>query len=222
MVAPETRRFMRKYDRKIERELKRDRKMLFKALGEFANIRENSQGWTHFGKRWPEFFPEEEYKRLAACSKPSILDYPYWLNQIWTGGETEPHLRILLGIDSAPEPVDGMMPEDAWLIGLASIGAKFYADWDQGIFSYEGTCDFQRALFLLFRESWRARVCEKCDSKFIARRAAQKYCSTDCSEDMQRELKQKWWAEHGEKWRKRHKLSAAKRKSGKNGSDKAR
>jgi len=105
---------------------------------------------------------------------------------------------------------------------MSSLPGKFDADWDEGVFTYEGACNFQRALYLLFRESWRARVCEKCDAKFIARRAAQKYCTTDCSEEMQRELKLKWWDKHGEAWRKGRKTLKSQKKGSSNGPRKAR
>jgi hypothetical protein len=118
--------------------------------------------------------------------------------------------------------VDELPPEDMWEADLAPIAAKFDLDWDEGVFRYQGACDFQRALYVLFRESWRARICEKCETKFIARRVAQKYCSTECSGSMQRELKQKWWAEHGETWRRRRKESKWKRSGGQNGPRKAR
>jgi hypothetical protein len=204
MQAPELRRVFQKYERKLDRELRRDKRKLFEALGEFANIRRDEKGWSHFRKRWPKFFPEEEYDRVVEGSKPSIADYPYCLDQLWIG--TDSPVKIMLGIDAAPNRVDELWPEDMWLAGVASIPAEFFVDWDEGVFRYRGACDFQRALYLLFRESWRARVCEKCLTKFIARRAAQKYCSTDCSENMQRELKQKWWAEHGQTWRKQRKV----------------
>jgi hypothetical protein len=180
-------------------------------MEQFANIRSDKHGWTHFKRLWPDFFPSEEYERALQGLKPSILDYPYWLDQIWMGGETDPYLRILLGIETAPGSGDEVTPEESWIAGLTTIPAKFNVDWDEGVFTYEGACDFQKALYLLFRESWRARVCEKCGAKFIARRAAQKYCSTDCSESMQRELKQKWWAEHGEAWRRQRKNPQRKR-----------
>jgi hypothetical protein len=219
LYFPEYRRLFRNYQRMVESGLRRDRRKLFQALQEFANIPSDKNVWIHFRKRWPNFFPEIEYDKAANGSKLSILSYPYWLNLIWDGGETEPHLKIMLGLEDAP--VDGT-PEDAWVANLSSIPAKFCADWDEGVFCYEGGCDFQRALYLLFRESWRARMCEKCGAKFIARRAAQKFCTTDCSENMQRELKQKWWAEHGEAWRRRRKKLERKGKGGQNGSRKAR
>jgi hypothetical protein len=222
MQSPELRKVLRQYDRKVMRDLRRDRPKLFLALGEFANIRSDAEGWAHFRKRWPNFFPESEYDKVAEGQKPSVFDYPYWLDQIWKGGETEPYLRILLGIDSAPEPADEGTPEDSWIVGLSSIPAQFYADWDEGVFRYQGACDFQRALYLLFLDSWRARVCEKCGTKFIAARAAQKFCSTDCSEAMQREFRRRWWAEHGAAWRKKREIVKSRKKGGKNGTHKTR
>ena len=212
MRLPEDRQLFRRYQRIVERRLIRDRPKLFRALEEFANMRSDQAGWRGFRKRCPDFFPEHEYDRAMQGLEPSILGYPYWLHQIWVGGETVPALHIMLGVDTAP--TEGT-PEDAWYSDLATIHSKFLADWGEGVFCYEGACDFQRALYLLFRESWRARVCEQCDAKFIAKRKAQKYCSSDCSENIQRELKRKWWAEHGETWRQR-------RKAGKHGSRKAR
>ena len=219
MLPPEMRRVLQHYERKIMQELRRDRPKLFRALAEFANMRPDAQGWAHFRKRWPNFFPEPEYDRVELAQKPSILDYPYWLNQVWIGGETEPHLRILFGIESAP--TEGT-PEDAWLSGLATIPAQFYADWDEGVFRYQGVCDFQRALYLLFLDSWRARVCEKCGAKFIAARAAQKFCSTDCSEAMQREFRRRWWAEHGEAWRQKRKEAKSRKRGRTNVTPKTR
>jgi hypothetical protein len=219
---PEYRRLFQQHERLLERGLRRDRPKLFRALEEFANIRSDKEGWAQFKSRWPDFFPSEEYERAVQGLKPSILDYPYWLNQIWMGGETNPYLRILLGIETAPGAEEEGTPEDSWIVGLSSMPAKFDAEWGEGVFTYEGACDFQRALYWLFRESWRARFCEKCDAKFIARRTAQKYCSTDCSENMQRQLKRRWWAEHGETWRRERRPSKSKRKAAQNGTRKTR
>jgi len=220
---PELRRMSRQYDRKVKRDLRRDRRKLFQALEAFANVRPDKKGWAHFRRLWPDFFPSEEYDRVAAGSEPSVLKYPYWLKQIWWGGETNPYLHILLGLEPTPDRKAEGTPEEAWVADLRSIiPVEFYADWDEGIFRYQGGCDFQRALYLLFRESWRARVCEKCNANFNARRAAQKYCSTDCSESVQRELKLKWWADHGKSWRKERKVSKSKKKGGPNGARKTR
>jgi hypothetical protein len=212
----------REYDRAVMRDMRKDQRGLFRALEEFANIQKGVKAWAQFRKRWPNFFPESEYDDVMRGQKPSVYDYPYWLDQIWKGGETDPYLLILLGIQSAPGPADDGTLEDSWTVGLSSMPAHFYSVWDEGLFSYRGSCDFQRALYLLFLDSWRARVCEKCGAKFIAKRAAQKFCSTDCSEAMQREFRRRWWAEHGKAWREKRKESKLKKRGGKNGTDKTR
>ena len=119
MQPPELKRIFQKYDRKLERELQRDRRKLFQALEEFANIRSDKEGWAHFRKRWPKFFPGEEYDRVAKDLKPSIADYPYCLVRLWIG--TDSPLRLMLGIDTAPYHVHELPPDDAWVAHLASM-----------------------------------------------------------------------------------------------------
>ena len=220
MQSPELRREFQKYERKLDRELRIDKRKLFEALEEFANIRSDKEGWAHFRKQWPNFFPGEQYDRVVEGSKPSIADYPYCLDRLWIG--TDSPVEVLLGIDARPYRADELPPEEMWIADLASIAAEFGVDWDGGVFRYRGACDFQRALYLLFLESWKARVCEKCSTKFIARRVAQKYCSTECSQDIQRELKQKWWAEHGEAWRRQRRNPQRKGKDKQHGTYKTR
>jgi hypothetical protein len=222
MYLPEDARMFRRYRRKVEHDRRNAKPKLFQALEELANIRFDEAAWKHFRQRWPSFFPQEEYERVVQRVKPNIKDYPYWLGQIWIGGETEPYLRILLGLETAPGPQDQGTLEDSWLVGLATVPSQLYADWNEGAFCYEGVCDFHEALYLLFRESWRARVCESCGAKFIARRAAQKYCSPECSGKAQRELNRSWWAVHGETWRRQRNTARSPRKRRKNGPHKAR
>lgn len=222
LLPPKVRRAFEQHERKVERELKRDRRRLFRALAEFANMRLDAGGWAHFRNRWPNFFPEVDYDRVAANETPGIFDFPFWVGEIWRGGETDPYLGVMLGIRPTPK-ADDLNPEEASALRLRSIPPDLFAlDWTTGTIVYHGGCDFQRALYLLFRESWRARICEACESKFIAQRVGQKYCSTDCSERMQREVKRKWWNKHGETWRKERGSSAPKKKGRKNGTQKAR
>jgi hypothetical protein len=222
MASKELRKALREYGRKVMRDLLKDRPKLFAALEEFANIQSDPAAWGQFRKRWPSFFPESEYERVAQGLKPSVFPYPYWLGQIWYGGETEPYLRILLGVESGNATLSEGTPEEAWIADMSQIPAELHADWNEGIFRYQSVCHFQRALYLLFLDSWRARVCEKCDAKFIAKRAAQKFCSTDCSEAMQREFRRRWWAANGAAWREKRNKSKLKEKGGKNGARKTR
>ncbi len=220
--APELKREFGKHDREVERALRKDRSKLFRALGEFAIMGGDAESWQHFRRRWPEFFPAEEYESAISGVSPSIADYPYWLDQIWRGGETDPYLEIMLGVRPTPEP-DENWPENAPATHLRSIAPlEFALDWNTGRIRYRSACDFQRALYLLYRESWRARVCERCEALYIASRESQRYCSTDCSEEMQREVKRKWWAEHGREWREQRSRIQSKKRGKGNGTKKAR
>lgn len=243
--APELKRAFETQDRELERALRKDRAKLFRALGEFAIMEEDAESWAQFRRRWPDFFPEDEYDRITGpipgvqsstltvsfpeseeCTNaglsPTIQSYPRWLRQIWQGGETDPYLEIMLGVKATPM-ADELNPEEAHRASIRSIKADDFAlDWTASRIRYRGACDFQRALYLLYRESWRARVCEKCEACFIAKREGQRYCSTDCSEEMQREFKRKWWAEHGKAWRKERSETASKRKGGKHGAEETR
>jgi hypothetical protein len=207
---------VRKFNRSIEHGLRKDRPRLFEALGEFVNIRSDKEAWSHFRNLWPRFFPQTEYEKAEKGLPESVRDYPSWLRQVWDGYTAS--LLPLLGVKTETP----FREEQEQVSGIHRLPAQFFPDWDEGIFLYQSGCDFQRSLYLLFRESWRARTCEKCGNKFIARRVAQKYCTTDCSESVQRELKLKWWSEYGETWRQKRKASRSKGKEDKRGTRKTR
>jgi hypothetical protein len=209
---------VRKFNREVERDLQKDRRKLLSALENFANIRADRKAWSHFRKRWPKFFPASEFDRAEMGLADSVHSYPEWLDGIWRGYDSGAPLFALLGLSvEAWKPV-----EEIPRAQIHRIPAQFFADWDEGTFHYRGMCHFQRALFLLFRESWRARVCEKCGYKFVARRVAQRYCTRECSESKQKELKRRWWNEHGEEWRKRRMKSKRRKAGGSNVTLKAR
>ena len=197
--------------RGIDKSLRQNRLNLLKALEEFANLRPDEEGWRHFRKRWPDFFPSAEYDKVFDGSEPSIATHPRWLDVVWEDSDPTGVLNILLGIESPPslEGVEQSLwtHEDVYLQNIAPIPAVCWFDWNHATFVYMGECDFQRALYLLCRQSWRARLCSKCSAKFIAKRAAQKYCSNTCSLAAQREYRKRWWDAHGEKWRKDRKAT---------------
>jgi hypothetical protein len=212
----ELKKLVRQFNREIEDGLRKDRPKLFEALGEFVNIRSDKEAWSHFRNRWPRYFPLTEYGKAEKNLPESVRDYPKWLREIWDGYTAS--LLPLLGV-KADTP---FQKEQALVAGIYCLPAYFYPDWDGGILLYQSGCDFQRSLYLLLRESWRARACENCGNRFIARRVAQKYCTTDCSEHVQHELKLKWWTEHGKRWRQKRKVSKSKEKGGNNANRKAR
>jgi hypothetical protein len=79
---------------------------------------------------------------------------------------------------------------------------------------------FEVALMYCMRSAERLRVCQNTECPtpyFIAQRRWQKYCSEKCAQPSQREFKRKWWADHGDAWRKAQKATGKKsqRKRGK-------
>jgi hypothetical protein len=82
------------------------------------------------------------------------------------------------------------------------------ADWRTGSFIYMPDNDFQRAVYILFREGWRAKTCARCSRRFIADKPLQRYCSTECSGETKRERTLDWWNKHGKKWRTMRKASS--------------
>lgn len=86
--------------------------------------------------------------------------------------------------------------------------SRLRADWETGTFEYQPENDFQRAVYVLFREGWRAKICPQCLRRFIASRPVQSYCSTRCSGKAKRERNLAWWNTHGKKLRKRREIAS--------------
>jgi hypothetical protein len=64
---------------------------------------------------------------------------------------------------------------------------------------------FEQALSYLIKVGDKARYCAnpECPAPyFFVTRKNQRYCSEICAAPAQRELKRKWWSEHGGEWRK--------------------
>jgi hypothetical protein len=80
---------------------------------------------------------------------------------------------------------------------------------------------FEQALSYLVKAGNKARYCANPDCPapfFFVQRKNQRYCSEVCAGPAQRELKRKWWAEHGEEWR----AARQSKKPGKVKSDKGK
>jgi hypothetical protein len=92
-ILPENRRLFQRYERSAERDLRRARPRLFRALEQFANIRSDKEGWAHFRKLWPDFFPSDEYEKAVQGLKTTerlrnrgSWDFPlYHLNLMLIG-----------------------------------------------------------------------------------------------------------------------------------------
>jgi hypothetical protein len=86
--------------------------------------------------------------------------------------------------------------------------------WGAGVFSYEPVNDFQRAVYQLFLESWRAKRCSLCSKYFIAEKSAQMYCSTACSGGRKLERARSWWNQKGSSERRARLKQSRKLKKG--------
>lgn len=79
--------------------------------------------------------------------------------------------------------------------------AQMLPDWRSGDFNYYPNSDFQKAVYVLFRQSWRAKVCNGCGNYYIADKPPQLYCSLKCSNQATRDRNRGWWRLHGDAWR---------------------
>jgi hypothetical protein len=53
-------------------------------------------------------------------------------------------------------------------------------DGNTGIITWSFGCQFQRVVYDLMQDRWRAMVCPECGKYFVADRTAQKHCSSKC------------------------------------------
>jgi hypothetical protein len=134
------------------------------------------------------------------------------------------YLQYVLGLETgyATEPprglIDSTMPNQAFHNGWIALwkdhpsvycsgDASVVPSWKDSKFEYVGSNDFQKAAYQLFCQSWRARVCRKCSKYFIADKAAQMFCSIDCSNQNKLENDRRYWREKGTKLRGQRKVN---------------
>ena len=70
-------------------------------------------------------------------------------------------------------------------------------NWRTGTIEYEFSTDFQRSVYALMRESWRAKVCRSCGRYFIGSKSARMYCSSPCSGEAKRKRDLDYWVREG-------------------------
>jgi hypothetical protein len=86
-------------------------------------------------------------------------------------------------------------------------------NWRSGDIQYAFDTDFQRALYALMRQSWRARICRVCAKYFIAIKSASQYCSTRCAGDAKQERDRVYFRQEGSKKRALRLKKKAQRKN---------
>lgn len=160
------------------------------------------------------------YAWESACHK-LVLFYRDSLGRAWRPAEPGPYdigtgeeFEILLGMETGYQYADR---EEALQVIIAAHpdaevqSSPIFADWKSGSFLYSPTNDFQRAVYILFREGWRAKTCVRCSRRFIADKPVQRYCSTRCSGEANRERNLAWWNKYGKKWRSDRKSSSRRK-----------
>lgn len=189
---------------------------LLRAVTELANLRDDGSDFVRFFRRWSSLVPEVEahgiqFERMQRAGIPARFMVLYQrrdaLREIWRGNSVV--LAELLLPNEPPEELRGREEylerddENGHATGWV-WSPQISVDWHRGQFTYEPRTSFQKALYLLFRRSRFAKVCANPDCPapyFIAKKATQHYCSDGCAEVFQRECKRRWWAEHGDAWR---------------------
>lgn len=198
---------------------------LLVALAELANLRDDPKDFERFVKRWPKFVLvlHQDLPGLSLGSGDipnrfySVLDRRRAVRNIWRGNSLT--LSELLLPNEPPEELqkqeaykdrdDETDQQTGW-----NWEPQVTLDWNRREFIYEPRTDFQRALYGLFRQSNRAKVCGNLECPapyFLASKPTQRYCSEACAEVFQREWKRRWWAEHGARRRRTGKRSRRKR-----------
>jgi hypothetical protein len=103
---------------------------------------------------------------------------------------------------------DARMPNQAFAQGWSALLAEHVGayctgrsqvlpEWRKGRFEFVPTGDFQSSVYVLLSESWRAKVCRRCERYFIADKPAQVFCSPDCSNKNKHEGGRRYWHEKG-------------------------
>jgi len=191
---------------------------LLKAVRELANLQDDAEAFERFCKRWPELayvsddVPEFHPIEVEETGVPTKFWLLYerrgYLQDLWEGDATA--LRRFLLPTDPPEELREKYVDVEW-----GHGAQILLDWRRGEIVYAPKTPFQWAIYALFRNSALAKVCANPDCParyFVAKKLTQRYCSDKCAEVFQKEWKRKWWAEHGDAWRRGRRKT--RRKSG--------
>jgi hypothetical protein len=213
------------------------KEFLYAGLEEFVNVGNLDKDFRTFADKCPTFWPFDTQEfgagllRWIIAARPALNVFRDYLRKVWIS-DPEAHenayLIVLLGLDVrfADEPEvqfwssQRQKLHEAWaqlrrVHPEISIGIRPVLNpiWGLASFSYSPVNDFQKAVYQLFMESWRAKVCSRCSRYFIAQKPAQIYCSTKCSGEIKRARSLEWWRKEGAgRRRAAQKLSRRKKK----------
>ena len=165
--------------------------------------------------RWdPEAFTLLRfYRDLLRC----VWDWPYDPASHYERNRKREALQILMGISSFetmgisnfermltkqdfPPGTPSSEYQSAWREIRSNIAGAIpgsagwaFPSWPSGQFVYVPANPFQEALYLLFRESWRARICRSCQKFFVADKQQRQYCSSVCAGEAKKHHDLEWW-----------------------------
>jgi hypothetical protein len=205
------------------RGLGKSKEWFWRGLERFANTGDSMDAYQAMAKAWPSFWPlpiqNGDGQNLAwhAEAHPLFLFYRDTLRQFWTRSpvalQDGYRIRLLfgtvmdIGLLFADSPLFCVPFQNAVAelkysypdLSLPNIQpvAMFWPNWNTGSVEYLSQTDFQAAIWSLFRESWRAKVCASCSMYFFAEKAPQLYCSVSCSNAAHQSSSLKWWREKG-------------------------
>jgi hypothetical protein len=196
---------------------------LFAGLESFVNAGDGLEDYHALAVQCPTFWPHNAGALdWLPKAHAMFLDYRDKLRKIWSGdpeAQGSGVLAYLLGL-IGPIEFAGMeytidvdmiwfarerkASLDAYKSLLQSHPERVWTShsmvfpvWGQTNFHYFPRGDFETAMWVLFGDSWRARICGQCKRYFIADKPAQGYCSTRCYGDAKRGQKREWWKTAG-------------------------
>jgi hypothetical protein len=199
----------------------------FTGLERFVNTGDSKENYQALAEAFPSFWPLplQDGKGNDLCWCPEahqlFLYYRNLLRGFWTrdtralrdgtgtsllfGIIDHSHIENLVSgetlsgtaFDNALAPLRGGHPRLQLPGMFPSPLARFWPEWTAGRVDYVSHLDFQRAVWLLFCESWRPKVCPKCSTYFLAQKPAQLYCSLSCSSAVHRAASLNWWKQTG-------------------------
>jgi len=192
----------------------RERQRLYKGLERFVNAGDAPEDYKALSKAWSSFWPLDLQGAWSDACYRIFLVYRDTLRRVWISdpealrGGSLIFLLGLCGLEITLPPPQGWQLREAkdrieQAHGRAHVVSRpvVYPHWKNGVFTFIPQIDFQRAVYLLFRESWRAKVCAKCSTYFVAQKSAQLYCGVECSNAAHQGAALKWWKEKGAKRR---------------------
>src|SRR5258708_5842217 len=167
---------------------------LFSRLEQFANLSDDARAYEVFAQQHLDFLPVMFYDyELGQAARDSPVGWRTefhelfrvfrdLLREVWKhGGNAE--LAILMGTaewawkvinrEAEPGTLDAIFRGYETRLKEASaripakyfaVPAKVYPDWSVGTFRYKADTQFREAMYLLFRQSWRAKMCPRCAS----------------------------------------------------------